>query len=121
MTLTPERAIVPCNGCKACCKKQRVVLREGDRKDFYQTVPNRKGNDGPLELMLAHKTNGDCWYLGRYGCSIWKDAPLACKEFDCRKWWQTFSLEERKAILGDVDAEVAMAAASLLVKEKCSP
>lgn len=118
-----ERNIVPCNGCFACCRNQRVVLRPDDRKDFYKTIPSRKGNNGPLEQMLAHKPNGDCHYLDRRKrrCSIWKDAPLACKEFDCRKWLGNFDVADKLAILHDVDGEVALAAVQLLVKEKCNP
>ena len=34
--------------------------------------------------MLAHKANGDCWYLCASGCTIHDTKPLMCKEMDCR-------------------------------------
>ena len=80
-------ADVPCNGCTACCKGQRIILdMEKDCWRAYRTEPTRKGNDGPVELMLAHKPNGDCIYLAADGCSIHGSAPIACQQFDCRLW-----------------------------------
>lgn len=38
----------------------------------------------PGHLMLAHKENGDCIYLGVGGCSIHDRKPRMCREMDCR-------------------------------------
>ena len=70
---------VPCNGCKACCKQMAVLLEPGEdpsdyRTEMYQGQP-----------MLAHKSNGDCVYLGAEGCTIHERAPAACRKMDCRK------------------------------------
>ena len=60
-----ERFTVPCNGCAACCPRADH-LRAEDDKEFYVVIPTRKGNDGPIEFVLPHKPNGDCYYLA-YG------------------------------------------------------
>jgi Fe-S-cluster containining protein len=38
----------------------------------------------PGEMMLDHKPNGDCIYLGQTGCTIHEDKPLMCQRMDCR-------------------------------------
>lgn len=73
---------VPCNGCTLCCKGDAVRLLPGDDKTKWATVPHASM---PGELMLAHKPNGDCFYLGESGCTIHGDKPLMCMEMDCRR------------------------------------
>jgi hypothetical protein len=34
--------------------------------------------------MLAHKPDGDCYYLGETGCTIHARKPIQCQEMDCR-------------------------------------
>ena len=91
-------------------------LRAEDDKELYVVIPTRKGNDGPIEFVLPHKPNGDCYYLayggdGRSECSIWDHAPTACREFDCRKWWASFDPTQQEALLLDyLDSDVALAA-----------
>ena len=111
-----ERFTVPCNGCAACCRRERIILRAEDDKELYVVIPTRKGNDGPIEFVLPHKPNGDCYYPayggdGRSECSIWDHAPTACREFDCRKWWASFDPTQQEALLLDyLDSDVALAA-----------
>jgi Fe-S-cluster containining protein len=104
---------VPCNGCVACCKSQRIILDPTEDRQAYVVEPTRKGNDGPTEFMLAHKPNGDCWYLEGEGCSIHDRAPKACREFDCRKWFSAFTITEQahviKSSLDRACAEAAIA------------
>jgi uncharacterized protein len=103
---------VPCNGCTACCKGQRIILTEADKGQKYRITPTRKGNDGKTQWMLQHKPNGDCVYLDDYGCTIHDRAPQACRDFDCRKWFAAFSLPERILVATEpLDAECAKAAA----------
>jgi hypothetical protein len=78
-------------------------------------VPNRKGNDGPMQWMLAKKPNGGCIYLRPFangeGCAIHDDAPVACKAFDCRAWWRSFTVAQQDMIMADYrDRRVAEAA-----------
>lgn len=72
---------VPCNGCTLCCQGDALRLLPGDDASQYQTVPH----DTILgELMLDHKPNGDCIYLGATGCTIHARRPQMCREMDCR-------------------------------------
>ena len=78
-----DRNAVPCNGCRACCRREQVGLspERGDDPLQYCTVPYGDG-----ERMLAHRDNGDYVYLGDDGCTIHDRAPWACRMFDCRRW-----------------------------------
>ncbi len=73
---------VPCNGCTLCCHKDAVrLMPEEDDITLYQTEPHPLK---PGELMLAHKENGDCFYLGKDGCTIHSFRPAQCRSMDCR-------------------------------------
>ncbi len=66
--------------------------------------------------MLAHKPNGDCWYLGDGACTIHDEAPLACKRFDCREWFAGFTATEQEMLqLSTLDRDCANAALKLSV------
>lgn len=89
---------VPCGGCTACCHKDAVRLLPGDDSFEYETEPHPFM---PGELMLAHKPNGDCLYLGDKGCTIHEWKPQMCREMDCRRiaqaitWTQARKLDTR--------------------------
>ena len=72
---------VPCNGCTLCCQGDAIRLLPGDDPTLYQTVPH---DYDARFLMLAHKPNGDCVYLGAAGCTIHATKPQMCREMDCR-------------------------------------
>jgi Fe-S-cluster containining protein len=111
---------VPCNGCSACCYHGRVLLTEEEAASGrYRMIPNRKGNDGPLQWMLANRKDGGCYYLmpfaGGEGCSVHDDLPSACKDFDCRRWWRSFNVAEQDLIMRDGrDRQVALEAQARL-------
>jgi Fe-S-cluster containining protein len=101
---------VPCNGCRACCINQRIVL-DDDEITNYITIPTARG-EGPVVHMLAHKPDtGECVYLGETGCIIHDRAPRACKHFDCRVWLKKFSPAALEAMKNDgLDGDVVRAA-----------
>ena len=105
---------VPCNGCVACCKRERIILGPDDDAGQYITVPALGPGTGYKEArMLAHKENGDCIYLGDAGCTIHGHAPKVCQQFDCRDWYRAFTYpEELKP--DDLDGEVIRAARARL-------
>ncbi len=72
---------VPCNGCTRCCHGDAIRLLPGDDHTLYEIEPHQSD---PKQLMLAHKPNGDCIYLGHEGCSIHETKPIMCKTMDCR-------------------------------------
>lgn len=109
-----ERNVVPCEGCTACCKRERIILvpEHGDDPFAYFVTPTRRG-DGEIQYMLRHKPNGDCVYLGANGCSIHDRAPWACRQFDCRRWLAGFPEAMQDMLLpDDLDGAVLAAARS---------
>jgi uncharacterized protein len=85
-------AVVPCNGCTACCQKDLLFLHPemGDVEANYETEPAFNPLTGRWGLALRHKANGECIYLGQGGCTIHGRAPAICQEFDCRRFYQAF-------------------------------
>ena len=79
--MTESFASVPCNGCTLCCHGDAIRLLPGDDPRLYKTVAHDRFAD---QLMLDHKPNGDCVYLGDGGCTIQDTKPLMCREMDCR-------------------------------------
>lgn len=79
---------VPCDGCTLCCRGDAVRLLPGDDPTQYRTEPHDRF---PGELMLAHKPNGDCVYLGEHGCDNHANRPIMCRGMDCRLIPQRFS------------------------------
>lgn len=78
---------VPCNGCTLCCKREAITLlpEEGDNPEDYgdaleEGIPGHPG----VALVLKHKPNGDCIFLGDGGCTIYDKRPVICRHFDCR-------------------------------------
>ena len=76
-----DRALVPCNGCTACCRNTRVLVHSvlGDNPEDYET------EDYQGLRVLKRKPSGDCIYLEDSGCTIWERPPAQCREFDCRR------------------------------------
>jgi hypothetical protein len=72
---------VPCDGCTRCCHNDAIRLLPGDDPGQYVTVPHPYFTG---ELMLDHKPNGDCIYLGDSRCEIHSRRPQMCREMDCR-------------------------------------
>ena len=100
-----DRAIVPCNGCFACCHNDTLVLHPemGDDATQYETYDIAHPITGEPAKALRHKPNGDCIYLDRAtGCTIHDRAPAICREYDCRKMYQrllTMNRAERRKLV----------------------
>jgi hypothetical protein len=90
---------VPCAGCTACCRGGELVVlfpEDGDdpaRFDHIE-VPSPAGTI----LVLRHRENGDCVYLGAGGCTIHGRAPAVCRNFDCRKYFLSMPRNERRLV-----------------------
>jgi len=72
---------VPCNGCMRCCRRDVIRLFPFEDASQYKTVPHPSYID---TLMLDHKKNLDCIYLGKKGCTIQATKPYMCRTMDCR-------------------------------------
>ncbi len=84
------RNSVPCNGCTACCKHDRVFLGPKDNPKAYRWHVE----DG--YAVLDRTADGSCVYLTPTGCGIHETAPTICKRMDCRELCQA-TLPERRA------------------------
>lgn len=96
---------VPCNGCTLCCQGDAVRLEKEDLAKGYMTEqhPYIAG-----ALMIAHKSNGECFYLGEGGCTIHDDVPSLCRIADCRVLARRFDFASARALhqLGRLDLRV---------------
>lgn len=72
---------VPCDGCTLCCKNDAVRIYPDEDATKWKTELHPLI---PKALMLAHKENRDCYYLGENGCTIQDDKPYMCRTGDCR-------------------------------------
>lgn len=93
-----ERSNVPCNGCTACCRGDTIMLHPelGDDPGTFLTEPAHNPLTGKAGLMLQHKPNGECVYLGEGGCTIHERAPVICREYDCRMQFAGLSRQQRR-------------------------
>lgn len=114
MTDNQMPSVVPCGACTACCHKQAVFLKpeSGDEPKAYLTQPWTHPKTGQIALMLDHKPNGDCIYLGETGCTIYERRPHMCRLYDCRKVYLTIPHKEREALIahGQMQRKVENAA-----------
>lgn len=80
------RATVPCGSCRACCNELIILHPEdGDDPSAYLTRTVKHPLTGQPVPALLHKPDGNCFYLGKEGCTIHERAPILCREFDCRR------------------------------------
>lgn len=85
---------IQCNGCTACCKRDVIVLRDGDDHDAlrWHWVD---GIEAGLRA-LDRKPNAECVYLGPHGCTIHERKPATCRAFDCRVLFLTTPKQQRR-------------------------
>lgn len=117
LKLDKKPAVVPCGGCKLCCKGTPVMIIEaaGDKVDTYET---QIGPDGQRYLRM--RDNGDCVYLGYGGCTIHDRVPYACRSYDCREHYRMYNKVERKEMIamGAVSGAIMKRGKELLGKGK---
>ena len=73
--------VVPCNGCRRCCINDAIRILPTEDASKWKTEAHTRW---PWERMLAHKSDGECYYLGEAGCTIQDDKPQQCYSMDCR-------------------------------------
>lgn len=80
-----EEAKVDCAGCTACCRHDAVLLVEGDDPALYPEAQEIPFNllTGEPGLMIPHKADGSCIYLGERGCTVYDHRPVMCRVFSC--------------------------------------
>jgi len=103
-----SRNVVPCGSCHLCCRMMTPVRPEmGDDPSSYQTAMCFTPGKAPY-LILDRHPNGDCVYLGQFGCTIWERAPYECRQFDCRAIFKNSDRIGRKLAVkrGDMSKEI---------------
>lgn len=80
---------VPCAGCRACCKQDRIVLGNAEASKYAW---HAEGSD----KVVDRKPSGECVYLNAQGCSVHADAPDICRRFDCRVLFLTTDKTRRR-------------------------
>lgn len=107
---------VPCGTCHQCCKKSLVLVlpEKGDRIEDYETF------DMESRKVLKFQENGDCWYLGKDGCTIHGRAPFMCRIFDCREQHRMYTRAQREDLVkkGMLNADILRHGAGLIHREK---
>jgi hypothetical protein len=99
----PECATCPGH----CCKGDTILLNpdHGDVAFAYHVEEIEHPITGAPAYMLAHKPNGDCWYLdeldGVGRCTIYARRPVICRSFDCGKAFAQMPRHERRALVRD--------------------
>jgi hypothetical protein len=81
--LSPAK--VPCNGCTACCRHDRIMVDPAeettDRLAHLELEPD---DLEPDKLQLKHRSDGACVHLGASGCTVYEHRPTICRTYDCR-------------------------------------
>jgi Fe-S-cluster containining protein len=94
----PQQPVsVPCGSCRACCRREIVILfpERGDDVASYEHEAIDLG--GQIVSALRLKANGDCVYLDdAKGCTIHDRAPAVCKAFDCRQYFLGMTRADRR-------------------------
>ncbi len=107
---------VPCGTCDACCRDFDEIFLTDEEAPKYEHIICEEGKNAGRPT-LARKDD-HCHYLTEEGCSVYKDRPKNCRQFDCRAlahcgvfpmdfprvnaavqhWEPTFKTEEEKVL-----------------------
>ena len=96
---------VPCNGCTACCRRDRIPLHP-ERGDRVMLLDAERDDQG--QYWVKRKADGSCRHLTDSGCAVHAFKPVECREFDCRETMRLYlSLprEQRRALQKMFDAQ----------------
>jgi Fe-S-cluster containining protein len=81
-------AVVPCNGCTACCTSSQFVHVGPEETDALAHIPGELLFAAPRlpqgHRVMGYDTRGHCPMLQGGTCSIYEHRPRACRTYDCR-------------------------------------
>ena len=83
-------ADVPCGSCRACCKQDRITLSDAEAAKFAWH------QEGPDKVLDRKPGSTECLYLTAKGCGVHADAPMLCRQFDCRILFLTTPKDKRR-------------------------
>lgn len=86
-------AVVPCDGCVACCTSSQFVHIAPDETETLRRVPAQLQVRAPGmprgHVVLGYDERGHCPMLVDNRCSIYEHRPRTCRSFDCRVFTAT--------------------------------
>ena len=81
-------AVVPCDGCTACCRSSFFVHIGPEETGALSRIPRELLVRAPGlpdgYMVLGYDERGHCPMLVDDRCSIYEDRPVTCRKFDCR-------------------------------------
>jgi hypothetical protein len=81
-------AVVPCDGCVACCTSSQFVHIAPDETDTLAHVPTDllfpAPGRPPGHVLLGYDERGHCPMLVDERCTIYEHRPVTCRTYDCR-------------------------------------
>lgn len=119
-----KESSVACRSCTACCHQEAIILVATDDARLYpEAVTVNAPNPitgAPVTVMIPHRPDGACIYLGSSGCTIYDKRPKICRVFSCVEFAKDVIARapkaERKKDLksGKLDREIWEAGSSRL-------
>ncbi|HEX3425453.1 MAG TPA: YkgJ family cysteine cluster protein [Acidimicrobiales bacterium] len=86
-------AVVPCDGCVACCTSSQFVHIGPDETETLRRIPAELQVPAPGlprgHVVLGYDERGHCPMLVDNQCSIYEHRPRTCRSFDCRVFTAT--------------------------------
>lgn len=83
-----DHAVVPCDGCTACCRSSYFIHIEPDETAALARIPRALLVPAPGlpkgHVVMGYDQNGRCPMLVDDVCSIYDDRPRTCRRYDCR-------------------------------------
>ena len=82
-----QDAVVPCDGCTACCRAAQFVLIGPHETDTITHIPEEllfPAPGRPGHFVLGYDERGHCPMLVDDRCSIYVHRPRTCRTYDCR-------------------------------------
>jgi Fe-S-cluster containining protein len=81
-------AVVPCDGCVACCTSSQFVHIAPDETDTLAHIPTALLFPAPRmphgHVLMGYDERGHCPMLIDNRCSIYEHRPRTCRTYDCR-------------------------------------
>jgi Fe-S-cluster containining protein len=81
-------ALVPCDGCTACCTSSQFVHIGPDETETLARIPADLLFPAPRmpagHVLLGYDERGHCPLLVDGRCSIYEHRPRTCRTYDCR-------------------------------------
>jgi len=91
-------AVVPCDGCTACCTASQFVHIAPDELDALAHIPSEllapAPGRPPGHVVLGYDGLGRCPMLVDGRCSIYEHRPRTCRTYDCRVFAATAVRDE---------------------------